>query len=154
MPRRSCVFRAKSGQNVWFSEPLPQKEQPLMGVGATFWTTFLYTTGPDVPSAGRGSKPGGRLDLRAAEVINFPPKNKVKRLSPSTSHMVWQVWLHLRTTLGLALPSPWHAGRYPLNFDFCVGLIIAKTPEPLIASQKHDRFWKGLHLGYLNLKWH
>ena len=26
-PSRSCVFRAKSGENVWFLEPLPQKCQ-------------------------------------------------------------------------------------------------------------------------------
>ena len=84
-----------------------------MGFGATFWTTFLHTTGPDMPSSGRGSTPCGRLDLRAAEVVNFPLKNKVERLSLSTSRMVQQVCPHLRTTLGLALPSPRCAGRYP-----------------------------------------
>ena len=77
-----------------------------MGFGATFWTTFLHTTGPDVPSSGRGSTPCGHLDLRAAEVVDFLLKNKVERLSPSTSRMVRQVWPHLQTTLGLALPSP------------------------------------------------
>ena len=84
-----------------------------MGVGATFWTIFLHTTGPDVPSYGRGSMPCGRRDRRAAEGVDFPLKNKVVGLSLSTSRMVRQVWPHLRTTLGLALPSPPRAGRYP-----------------------------------------
>ena len=51
------------------------------------------------------------------------------------------------------LPSLWRSlATTPLNFDFCVGLEIAKTPEPLIAAQKCDQFWKRLYLGYLNLK--
>ena len=59
-----------------------------MGFRATFWTTFSRTTGPDVPSAGQGSTPGGRLDQRAAEGVIFSPKNKVEGLSPSTPRMV------------------------------------------------------------------
>ena len=58
-----------------------------MGVGATFWTTFSLTTGPDAPSAGLGSTPGGRPDQRAAEGVIFSPKNKVEGLSPSTPRM-------------------------------------------------------------------
>ena len=69
-----------------------------------------------VPPAGRGSTPGGRPDRRAAEGVDFPLKNKVEGLSPSTPRMVRQVWPHLRTTLGLALPSPRRAGRYPPEF--------------------------------------
>ena len=38
-----------------------------------------------VPLAGQGSTPGGR---RAAEGVNFPPKNKVEGLSPSIPRMV------------------------------------------------------------------
>ena len=41
-----------------------------------------------VPPAGRGSTPGGRLDRRAAEGVNFPLKNKVEGLSPSIPRMV------------------------------------------------------------------
>ena len=55
-----------------------------MRFGATFWTIFSRTTGPDMPSAGRGSMPGGRLDRRSAEGVIFSPKNKVEGLSPST----------------------------------------------------------------------
>ena len=137
-----------------FQNPLPQKEQPLLGVEATFWTIFLHTMGPDVPSSGGGSRPCGRPDRRAAEEVDFLPKNKVERLSPSTSRIFRQVWPHLRTTLGLALPSPRRTGRIPLNFYLCIGLEIAKTPEPLVVPQKRDQFWKALHLGYLNLKQH
>ena len=135
-----------------FQNPCPKRSQPLKGVGATFWTIFLHTTGPDVPSFGRGSRPCGRLDRRAAEGVDFLPKNKVERLSPSTSWMVRQVWPHLRTTLSLALPSPRCTGRFPLNFYLCIGLEIAKTPEPLVVPKKCDQFWKAMHLGYLNLK--
>ena len=54
--------------------------------------------------------------LPAAEGVIFPLKNKVEGLSPSTPRMVRQVWPHLRTTLGLALPSPRRADRYPPKF--------------------------------------
>ena len=72
---------------------------------------FIYMVSPSL-----GSTPSGRPNLRAAEGVNFPLKNKVEGLSPSTLRMDLEVWLHLRTTLGFAPPSPRLAGRYPSEF--------------------------------------
>ena len=60
-----------------------------------------------------------------------------------------------RTSELLSLLLPLALGALaatPLNFDFCVGIKITKTFDQLVAAQKHDQFWKALHLGYLNLK--
>ena len=126
-----------------FRNPCPKMSQPLMGVWATFWTTFsrnvtkeseewatfwtdvckfwgLSAKFPRHPSWGslplaKGARlAAGRTSARLR--VDFPLKNKVEGLSPSTPRMVRQVWPHLRTTLGLALPSLRRASRYPPKF--------------------------------------
>ena len=62
---------------------LDQRGQVFRTFSETPWAPRL-----GVPHACRGRTLGGRPDLRAAEGVIFPPKNKVEGLSPSSPRKV------------------------------------------------------------------
>ena len=99
-----------------------------MVVGAIFWTTFSCnvtkeskewaTFWTDLPSLlpVEGARLAAVRTSAQPMGVDFPLKNKVEGLSPSTLWMDQEVWPHLQTTLGFAPLHPRCAGRYPPEF--------------------------------------
>ena len=99
-----------------FRNPCPKRANPWWELGQHFGPLFRALQAPTcLPPAEGACLPAGQPSAPLVGV-DFPLKNKVEGLSPSTPQIDKEVWPHLRTTLGFAPPSPLRAGRYPPKF--------------------------------------